>query len=214
MNDEVKKALVIGGGPAGLEAAIKIGQSGHNVILIEKEAVLGGTLRQLYSSFPRWENPQELIDYKLQILEGLPSVNIMTSTVVDSAERKDDTFLVNLRGNNGGADQIEVDAVVLATGFELFDASLYGEYGYGTYPNVLTSLEFEEQLRKWNTGKDKAEPPKTVAFFKCVGSRDPSKGFPYCSKICCMYTAKQAGLVKDVFPDTKCFVFYILYETI
>jgi heterodisulfide reductase subunit A len=212
MNNEAKKALVIGGGPAGLEAAIKIGQAGHNVVLVEKDAVLGGTLRKLYSSFPRWENPQELVDYKLQELEKLPSVKVMTQTLVDSAERQDDAFLVNVRGNNGGADPINVDAVVLATGFELFDATLYGEYGYETYPNVLTSLEFEEKLREWDSGKESTEPPKTVAFFKCVGSRDPSKGYPYCSKICCMYTAKQAGLVKDFFPDAKCYVFYMDYR--
>jgi len=212
MNDGVKTALVIGGGPAGLEAAIKIGQAGHNVVLIEKEAVLGGTLRQLYSSFPRWENPQEMVDYKLHILDNLSSVKVMTGTLVDSAERKDDTFLVNLRSSNGGADQINVDAVVLATGFDLFDATIYGEYGYGTYPNVLNSLEFEEKLKKWGSGEDRSAPPKTVAFFKCVGSRDPSKGYPYCSKICCMYTAKQAGLVKDFFPDTKCYVFYMDYR--
>lgn len=212
MYDEGKTALVIGGGPAGLEAAIKIGQSGHNVVLVEKEAVLGGTLRQLYSSFPRWENPKDLIDYKLQILEQLPSVKVMTGTVVDSAERKNNVFLVTLRNNNGDTDQINADAVVLASGFELFDATVYGEYGYGTYSNVLTSLEFEEKLRGWGSGEDTTEPPKTVAFFKCVGSRDPSKGFPYCSKICCMYTAKQAGLVKDLFPDTKCYVFYMDYR--
>jgi len=212
MNDKAKKALVIGGGPAGLEAAIKIGQAGYNVVLVEKEAVLGGTLRQLYSSFPRWENPEELVDYKLQELEKLPSVKVMTETLVDSAQRKNDMFLVNVKHSDGSTEKIEVDSVVLATGFELFDATLYGEYGYGTYPNVLTSLEFEEKLREWDSGEDNTEPPKTVAFFKCVGSRDPSKGYPYCSKICCMYTAKQAGLVKDFFPDAKCYVFYMDYR--
>lgn len=211
MSNRSKTALVIGGGPAGLEAAIKIGQAGYSVTLVEKEPVLGGTLRKLCSSFPRWENPQELIDFKVQQLEQLPVVRVMTDTVVNAAERRGDSFLVTLQGKEG-SNQVDVDAVIIATGFELFDASIYGEYGYGTCPNVLNSLEFEEKLKEWAAAGDKPKALKTVAFFKCVGSRDRSKGYPYCSKICCMYTAKQAGLVKDLFPDSKCYVFYMDYR--
>ena len=94
------------------------------------------------------------------------------------------------------------------------DVSVYGEYGYGIYPGVMTSLEFEGQLKKWaqRTGEIAADAPRGVALIKCVGSRDRSKGNPYCSKICCMYTAKQAGLVKDLFPDTQVYVFYMDYR--
>jgi heterodisulfide reductase subunit A len=92
------------------------------------------------------------------------------------------------------------------------DASVYGEYGYGIYPNVVNSLEFEAQLRAWGSGQNQNTVPKSIAFFKCVGSRDRSKGNPYCSKICCMYTAKQAGLTKELLPDTKSYVFYMDYR--
>ncbi|MDO9534096.1 MAG: FAD-dependent oxidoreductase [Bacillota bacterium] len=213
MNDKAKTALVVGGGLAGMEAALKIGQAGYKVFLVEKETVLGGVLRQLYSSFPRWENPQDLLNNKVQQLGLYKEISILIGMTVKTARREKDAFIVDLQGlDEGDNRQIVVDAVVLATGFELFDASLYGEYGYGIYPNVMNSLEFEAKLKEWGSGQENSQPPQAVAFFKCVGSRDRSKGYPYCSKICCMYTAKQAGVVKDMFPAAKSYVFYMDYR--
>ena len=211
MDDHVKKVLVIGGGPAGMEAALKIGQAGFGAILVERETELGGTLRKLVSSFPKWENPAELISVKEQMIENNGNVECLTGTTVLSAERSRRGFRVTLRHlKNGGSRELDVDAVILATGFDLMDVSVYGEYGYGIYPNVMSSLEFEDRIRGWKEGSE--PPPKGIAFFKCVGSRDRSKGFPYCSRICCMYTAKQAGLVKDLSPGAKVYVFYMDYR--
>jgi heterodisulfide reductase subunit A2 len=213
MSDPSKKALVIGGGVAGMEAAAKIGQAGYRVYLVEKEDVLGGVLRQLYSSFPHWDNPQDLLENVLTQVEKNSHIKILTGTEVTAARRENSNFAVDLAINTSGeTKQITVDAVVLATGFQMFDASVYGEYGYGIYPKVFNSLEFEAQLKAWGSAPGTFQPPQAVAFFKCVGSRDRSKGNPYCSKICCMYTAKQAGVVKDLFPDTKAYVFYMDYR--
>ncbi len=213
MMDKAETTLVVGGGLAGMEAALKIGQAGYKVILVEKQAVLGGVLGQLYSSFPRWEDPQALLNNKLQQIQQCPQIMVLTGMSITNARREDKIYIVDLQGmNQGDIRQIRVDAVVLATGFELFDASVYGEYGYGIYPNVVNSLEFEAKLKKWGSGQSEEIPPKSVAFFKCVGSRDRSKGKPYCSKICCMYTAKQAGIVKDMFPEAKAYVFYMDYR--
>jgi heterodisulfide reductase subunit A len=211
MNDKKQTALVVGGGPAGMEASIKIAQAGYQVVLVEKMPVLGGVLGQLHSSFPHWENPQDLLDNKGKQIGELNQITVLTGMIVKSVSREDGFYLVGLQGVNQGDDRIlKVDAVVLATGFELFDASVYGEYGRGIYPNVLDSLEFEAKLKEWGSGQE--QPPQAVAFFKCVGSRDRSKGNPYCSKVCCMYTAKQAGIVKDMFPDAKAYVFYMDYR--
>lgn len=211
MSEQTKTALVIGAGPAGMEAALKIGQAGYPVVLVEREAELGGTLRELYSSFPRWESPHDLIDEEIRQLRDIPSITVLTDTEVESASRREKGFQVTLKKKGDGLlRDLEVDAVVLAAGFELMDAAVYGEYGYGIYPDVMNSLEFESRLRQWASGKGKA--PQAVALIKCVGSRDRSKGYPYCSKICCMYTAKQAGLVKDLFPDANVFVFYMDYR--
>ncbi len=207
MNNSEKTALIIGGGLAGLEAANKIGGAGYKAILVEKEEQLGGIMKQLYGSFPRWDNPRELVDQKVKMAQENPNVTMKTNTTVKSAHKKDQTFVVELSNN----EQMEFDAVVLATGFDFYDASQYGEYGYGAFDNVLTALEFEAKLKEMESW-DKEDLPQVVAFFKCVGSRDRSKGYPYCSKICCMFTAKEAGLMKDLNPDAKCFVFYMDYR--
>ena len=106
-------------------------------------------------------------------------------------------------------------AIVVATGFSLFDHSAYGEYGAGKYPDIITGLHLERMLdTSGPTGGHVICPSdgreaKTVAFLQCVGSRDPEKGMPYCSRVCCMYTAKHALLLKDHVPDSQSYVFYI-----
>src|SRR5690606_16557446 len=111
-------------------------------------------------------------------------------------------------------------AIVMATGFDLFNwQEVYGEYGYGKYPDVITSMQFERmsnasgptggKILRPSDGKE----PKVVAFIKCVGSRDPEKGKTYCSRACCMYTVKHAHQVLDKIPGSKAFVFYMDVRT-
>jgi len=109
----------------------------------------------------------------------------------------------------------EVGAIIVATGFDLVDYSVYGEYGGGHYPDVITGLQFERLLSASGPHgghilrpSDRKEP-KNIVFIACVGSRDPSIGRPYCSGICCMYIAKQAILARDHIPECNCYVFYM-----
>lgn len=110
---------------------------------------------------------------------------------------------------------VKVGAIIAATGYDLFDWTVYGEYGAGRYPDVITSLQYERLLSASGpTGGHIQRPsdgkePKNVVFIQCVGSRDPSVGRPYCSGFCCMYTAKQAILTKDHIPDSQSYVFYM-----
>jgi heterodisulfide reductase subunit A len=227
--------LVVGGGPAGVEAALRVAEGNGRVVLVEKGAVLGGTPLRLSQSFPRWEDPKEMLGERLARLRSFQAagrVRILPRSIVASVRRLDEGFSVTVRSTDasGGAvaegetQSVEVGAVVLSTGFEPLDVTRYGEYGYGIYPGVITSLEFEERLRDWRSGAEDRCPtqsgpsggrslsPRSVAFVKCVGSRDKSKGYPYCSKICCMYTAKQAGAAMDLFPEGDCYVFYMDYR--
>jgi heterodisulfide reductase subunit A len=114
----------------------------------------------------------------------------------------------------------EVGAIVMATGYDLFNwEEAYGEYGYGKYPDVISGLHFERlvsaggptggKIKRPSDGKE----PKSVAFIKCVGSRDDTKGKSYCSRACCMYTAKHAYQVKDKIPDSEAYVFYMDVRT-
>ncbi len=126
--------------------------------------------------------------------------------------------------------ELEVGNIVLATGYELFDAEVIRRYGYGTYPNVLTSLEFERmtnasgptggkivlKTKKLNKRTKSEEwmpdpdgpPPKSVAIIHCVGSRDTNFNH-YCSRVCCMYSLKFAHLVREKLPNAACYEFYI-----
>lgn len=203
--------LVIGGGASGIEAARILGMAGYPVVLVEKSDQLGGVLNQLASSFPRWEDPTKFVAPRVNDLKQSALVEIFLESTVNSCHKRDNGYTVQIQDKSGTARDIQVGAVIIATGFEMMDLSAYGEYGHSAFPNVLNSLEFEAILKEWSAG-NKPERAPVVAFFKCVGSRDRAKGYPYCSKICCMYTAKQAGMVKDLLPDAKSYVFYMDYR--
>lgn len=111
-------------------------------------------------------------------------------------------------------------AIILASGYDLFAwQDVYGEYGYGKYPDVITGLQFERMSNAsgYSGGKiirpSDGKEPKTVVFIKCVGSRDEAKGKSYCSRACCMYTAKHAHQVLDKIPDSNAIVFYMDIRT-
>jgi len=109
--------------------------------------------------------------------------------------------------------ELHVGAIIVATGFDPFNPRLKPEFGYGTYPNVLHGLEVERLCSA--SGPTKGEiliqgkKPKEVVFIHCVGSRDKSVGNEYCSRVCCMYTAKQAHLLRDKIPDASITVLYM-----
>ena len=113
--------------------------------------------------------------------------------------------------------EFKVGAIIVATGFDVFDAARKPEYAYAGNPNVITGLEMERLVSASGPtgGKiligegENAREPKEIAFIQCVGSRDKSVGNEYCSRVCCMYTAKQAHLVKEKIPDAKIRVYYM-----
>lgn len=114
---------------------------------------------------------------------------------------------------------VEAGAVILSPGFEPFDARRKGEFGWGYYPNVLTSIQFERMVSfAGSTGAHILRPsdkrtPRRIAFIQCVGSRDMSIGCGYCSSVCCMHTAKHARMVKELEPNTEITVFFMDIRT-
>ncbi len=108
---------------------------------------------------------------------------------------------------------LDVATIIVATGYDLIDPRTKPEFAYGVYPEVMTGLEFERlSSSSGPTMGDitiNGKKPKDVVFIQCVGSRDPHSGVPYCSRFCCMYTAKHAHLVRDKVPDANITVFYM-----
>lgn len=112
-------------------------------------------------------------------------------------------------------DNLRVSSIILATGFDIFDASKLSEYGYGRFKNVVDSMEFERilcasgptsgHLMRPSDGKE----PKSVVFIQCVGSRNQHRGYPFCSSVCCVYATKESMLVKEHSPATKTYIMYI-----
>jgi heterodisulfide reductase subunit A2 len=109
--------------------------------------------------------------------------------------------------------QFDIGTIIVATGYDPFDPRLKPEFGYGLYKNVMTGLEFERLLSASGPTQGQIEingkEPKNIVFIQCVGSRDKTVGNEYCSRVCCMYTAKQASLIKDQIPDARVTICYI-----
>lgn len=290
-----KRALVIGGGIAGIQASLDIADSGYEVILVEKNQSIGGHMLQLSETFPTLDCPQciatpkmvqvgqhpriKLLAYseveevsgyvgnfKVKIRRKASFVNwdkctgcglcmekcpvrvpsefnellakrkaiytlfpqaVPNKPVIDSSnclyftkgkcrvcEKNCSLKAINFKQRDSLVEE-KVGAIIVATGFDLMNKAEIGEYGYGKYKDVIDSLQVERLLAP--AGPTEGIPyrpsdgkiPKEVVFIQCVGSRDPEHYYPYCSKICCMYTVKQAMLYKHAVPDGQAYVFYM-----
>lgn len=294
-----KKALVIGGGIAGIQAALDIADNGFQVDIVEKEPSIGGKMAQIDKTFPTLDCSACILTPKMVDAASHENIQLITYSEIEKVEGYVGNFQVTIRKKARSVDmkkctgcgicwdkcpskvpsefelgmaprkaiytpfpqaipnkpvidrencrffksgkckvcqrmcptgaidfeqedelvQEKYGAIVVATGFELFDHTVYGEYGYGKYPDVITGLHFERLVNASGpTGGKITRPsdgktPKNIVFIKCVGSRDEAKGKPYCSKTCCMYTAKHATLVGEKLPDGKAYIFYMDVRT-
>lgn len=300
-----RRALVIGGGVAGIQAALDIADAGHEVVMVEREPSIGGKMAGLSETFPTLDCSQCILTPRMVEVGQHPRIKLYSYSEVEKVEGFVGNFKVTIRQKaryvdvskctgcgecwnvcplkrnssefdygmgmrpaiyipfpqavparpvidksqcaklirNGcglcekkcKAEAINfkdedrlveeaVGAVVVATGYKLYSiakpqpkATLagYGEYGYGKYKDVIDSLQFERLVSASGpTGGVLKRPsdgaiPKSVVFISCVGSRDNAKGLPYCSKICCMYTAKHTMLYKHKVHEGQAHVFYM-----
>ena len=303
-----KRALVIGGGIAGIQAALDIANSGYEVVLVEREPSIGGRMAQLDKTFPTLDCSACILSPKMVDVAQHPNITLLTYAEVQNVKGYVGNFEVEIRqrakkvdhktctgcgtcwqkcpekvlsefdvgvgertaiyipftqavppkpvidvencrytrylrfveaGEEGkkppqcricerlcptGAidweqqDEViteKVGAIVVSTGYQTFDPSAYGEYGGGMYPDVITGLELERLMcASGPTEGEVIRPsdgahPKTVVFVSCVGSRDDRMGRSYCSKVCCMYMAKHAIMLKEHDPEVQSYIFYI-----
>ena len=199
-----KDVVVIGGGVAGMEAAGQLAEAGINVSLVEKESITGGHLNNWYKLFPDRRKSSEVLKY-LDKKIGSKNIKVLSNSSIVKLQRKKN--FIYLTTNEGV--ELTADAVVVATGFDLFKSSRKEEYGYGIYDNVITSEDLEGKFREGKIELLNGKSPETIGIVHCVGSRDEKVGNFYCSKLCCVTAVKQAIEIRENLPESKVFCFYM-----
>jgi len=202
----VPSALVIGGGIAGLQAALDIAEAGFGVTLVERSLQLGGHTVQLQRTFPTLEAVQAFVPSLIEKVQDHPRIQVLVASEVVEICGYVGNFQARVQSGDKVTD-VSAGAIIVATGFEIFDARRKPELGYGKYPQVITTWDFEQLAA--GPIKIGGNEPQKVVFIQCVGSRDRSLGNPYCSRICCMVTAKQARMLRERLPDAEINVFYM-----
>ncbi|MCX7954091.1 MAG: FAD-dependent oxidoreductase [Bacteroidales bacterium] len=201
-----KTVTIIGGGIAGINCANILASFGINVILIEKENEIGGKLNKWHKLFPNFEDAQQLLANIKNNIENNEKIKILTNTIVNDIKKQNNKFIIQTNTNK----TIESDALVLSTGYDLFDARIKEEYGYGIYENIITSAELEEMFKKKEIKlKHNNKDPRRIGFVHCVGSRDKKINVIYCSRICCVTAVKQAIEVRKLLPFSEAYCFYM-----
>jgi len=199
-----KHVVVIGGGVAGLEVAGQLSKVGIQVSLIEKDSKTGGNLNKWYKLFPDRRKSSEVKEY-LNGITANNGINLMTNTSIEMFNRHRDHFSII---TSGGRELI-ADAIIVATGFDLFKSARKEEYGYGIYDNVITSADLEEMFSRGEISLTDNTIPEKIGIIHCVGSRDEKVGNFYCSKLCCVTAVKQAIEIREFLPESKVFCFYM-----
>jgi heterodisulfide reductase subunit A len=230
----VKRALVIGGGIAGMQAALDVADAGYPVVLVEKSGRLGGRMAELSGLYLNFDAASGLLQSKIDAVRTHTNIQVLTDAEVTEVDGYVGNFVVKVEqhahrsaddGQTAGPHTetvpytFDIGSIVVATGYDLYDKARLGEYGGARYPDVIDSLQFEEMLRPDGpTSGQIVRPsdgkvPQEVVWVQCAGSRDPELHMPYCSKVCCMYVAKQSMLYKERVPDGQATVFYIDIRT-
>jgi len=224
-----RRTLVIGGGIAGMVAALDVAEAGYPVILVEKQPDLGGKMRSFSGTYLNFEAASDLLLKKIQAVNYHPNIQVLTNAEVIEVSgyvgnfrvkiaKKDTTEQPNFTDSQNVQDTqdspftfFDIGAIIVATGWQAYDTALLPEYGGNEIPDVVDSLTFETMLANEGVPRRPSDGkiPQEVVFVQCAGSRDKEHGVAYCSKVCCMVVAKQAMLYRQRVPQGQAYVFYI-----
>ena len=199
----MRKIAVIGAGPAGIESASILARE-NEVLLFEKSATALSNILDMAYLFPDFSSASEIADSLNSKLIN-ENIKLMLNTeVVDIVRNDSEWKIVDKSGKN-----YFVDAVLITTGYQTFDATRKEELGYGIYKGVVTSIDMERMIKYNQIVNSINESPKRVVFLQCVGSRDEKSGNRYCSKVCCVTAVKQAIEVRKMLPEAEIYIFYM-----
>lgn len=206
-----KSILVVGGGISGMTSALDAAKAGYRVILVEKEATLGGRLAQYAKLFPKRPPYRDLqptnIEQTIAEVEANERIQVHTGTTIQKIEGQPGQFKVSLK-NGGEPVAFMAGAIVQATGWNPYDANKLEYLGYGKSPDVITNVQMEEMVKNGGIKRPSdGRAPNSVAFIQCAGSRDQDH-LPYCSAVCCRVSLKQALYVREQHPDTDVYILY------
>ncbi len=214
-----KPILIVGGGPAGLAAAHSLATFGQACILVDKEDRLGGApiLEGYAKLVPSGEWAKDAIGGMVDRVVDHELVDVRKETKVTEFSGEAGDFTAAL----SSGDSVDVSAAILCTGFSHFDSANKPEWGFGTFPDVVTTSQVEQMISSGQGVRCPSDgrKPQRVAILLCVGSRDRQIGREWCSKICCTVSANMAMEIREELPDCHVYIYYMdirtfgLYET-
>ena len=184
-----------------MQCALTLSRQGIASTIIEKQSDMGGKLRNWHVLFPTFTPADDVLSTLRHKLSSAKNITIKTGCEATKISPQSVTL--------ASGEELKCDAVVIATGFTLFDARIKEEYGYGIYDNVVTSADLEQMFNKGEVRLTSGEAPRRIAILHCVGSRDEKVCQRHCSKVCCVTGVKQAIELKKLFPAADVFNFYM-----
>ncbi len=208
-----KPVLIVGGGPAGLSAAQSLAAAGQSVVIVDKADRLGGApiLSGYAKLVPSGQWAKDAIGGMVARVDADKNVKVHLNATVKSFNGAPGDFTATLSDGT----EVRAGATILATGFTHFDSVNKPEWGFGTYPDVVTTTQVEQML---SSGKGVRCPsdgrkPERVAILLCVGSRDRQIGREWCSKICCTVSSNIAMEIREELPDCNVYIYYMDIRT-
>lgn len=199
--------LIIGGGIAGLTAALEIAETGKQVYLIEKKNSLGGNLAFVDLSYPDMNSISQVLDPRIEKVINHPNIKVFLNTEINEVFGYVGNFETKLFENTKAEEILKFGNIIVATGLKPFDPSVIPEYSYGKLPDVITSIEFEKMLKSGIIRTKDGKKPKNIGIIHCVGSRN-NKYKEYCSRTCCSTGLKFANQLRDALPDAGIYELY------
>ena len=215
--------LILGGGPAGMAAAVELADLGVESVIVEQNRNLGGlAVRMACKATDQCARCGVCLADDLRDKTSQNDlIQVLTDTTLQGFSRENGNFRAVLRNPSGQEEKRTVKGLIAAVGATPIDPAIKSQFGYGIFENVISGLELEEMVRNTQAVKrpSDGERPKRIGFVQCVGSRDISVGggkggFSGCSRICCGYTARLARWIATYQPGTELTVYYMDLQSI